>query len=158
MSGFIVTPPEPASPDGAKLTCGPFWPDLDLNLFRDTMRIGAGIVPDPRLLAALQGAVLTALNDLADWQANQQTLGYASLSDVPSIALGDETRLTLLWRRAIFAYAAADLAETHKDITATATGASQAEAIAPTADILMRDGLNAVRDILAKPRITTELI
>lgn len=158
MSGFIVTPADPVTPEGEAIICGPFWPDIDVNAFRDAMRVGGNTVPDPRIKEALRGGVITALNDLTAWQATQEALGYLTLSEVPAIAIDGETRLTLSWRRAVFAYAAAELAETHQDITAAATGATQGEAIAPTADHLKRDGLRAVRDILGQPRITTELI
>jgi hypothetical protein len=155
---FIASPPEEASPAGAKVKCGPFWPDIDLNDARDTMKISGGTVTDPRLVMAIEGAMLTAFKDLDGWQETQQAAGYATLKAVPAATIGNETRLTLAWRRAVYAYAMADLNETGRDLTATKLGADRADESATLADAYHRNGLQAVRDILGVPRVTSELI
>lgn len=155
---FVAVPPEDATPEGQKVACGPFWPDIDINDFRNKMRVGGTTLPAARLQEAIEGAVLTALNDLIDWQAAQTALGYDTLADVPSIALGGETRLTIAWRRAVYAYATADLTETHRDMGATPTGMNRTEPVILSADDHRRNGLQAVRDILGVNRVTSELI
>lgn len=156
---IIISPPEAASPAGASVSAGVFWPAIDLNNFRDTMRVGNATIPDPRLIAALKGAIITASRDLKDWRESQVAAGHETLAAVPSEEFGDdETELTLLWTRAVCSYATADLIETHPDITATKAGVDKAEDIASAVCTHQRNGLNAVRDILGCTRITSELI
>ncbi|WP_443750389.1 head completion/stabilization protein [Asticcacaulis solisilvae] len=158
MTGFISIPPEPASPDGTMVLGEEFWPAVDLNHFRDTMRIGASTIPDARLTEALQVAIADVQEDLADWRATQEAAGYDTLATVPSPPIGAETRLTFRWRRAVYSYATADLSETHQDITATAAGAGQSEAMGPSVGDHRRNALHAIRDILGVGRSTVELI
>jgi hypothetical protein len=150
MSGFIGAPAEDMSPAGAVLKCGAFWPDIDLNHFRDTSRVGNNTIPDPRLTDALQGALLDVTRDLSSWTASQQAAGYDTLTDVPSDDLGESTRLVLLWRRAVYAYATAALMETQPDPSSTTAGLNRAEDMCSTVDDLRRTGLYAIRDILGE--------
>lgn len=157
-SGFISSPAPAATPPGTRLECGPFWPDLDVNEFRDACRIGGTLIPDPRVRAALLGAVLAADAELQDWRAAQEGAGFATLAAVPAPALGGESRLALLWRRAVQALASADLVETHRDVTA----AGAAQTIGPEmdlrADVHRRNATHAIRDIRGATRTTVELI
>jgi len=70
MSGspLIALPPDPASPEGSFVAADGWWPGIDCNAARDALRIGE-IVTQPRLIAALEGAMLTITGDLAWWQA-----------------------------------------------------------------------------------------
>jgi hypothetical protein len=158
MSGFIAVPPAALSPTGETISGEDFWPDIDLNDFRDCMRVGGNVIPDPRVKLALLGALESVQIDLADWRALQEATGYDTLASVPAATMGGLSRYVVLWRRAVYAYAAADLTETHRDITATSAGASQSEAIAPTADDHRRNATYAVRGILGVSRTTVELI
>lgn len=155
---FIASPPNPASPAGAKISCGTFWGDIDLNKCRDTVRIGASTVTDPRLIAALQGAVLTVITDLAEWKATQIEAGYATLAAIPSDTIDNTSIKVILFQRAVLAYAAADLIETHRDITATNEAIARAETIMPTAAEHRRNGLHAIRDLKGVPRTKVSLI
>ncbi len=158
MTGFIASPPEPASPAGAKVEAGPFWPDIDLNTARDIVRIGSSTIPDARLIAAVEGAIISVDNDLADWRAVQEDAGFTTLAGVSDRQINGKPRLAVLWQRAVLATATADLMETHRDVTATKEGAARAEEILPTADDHRRNAVQAVRDIKGKRRITSELI
>ncbi|AUW59448.1 hypothetical protein C1T17_16490 [Sphingobium sp. SCG-1] len=158
MTGFVSSPPPPASPAGAEIACGPFWPDIDINVFRDSMRVGGQAIVDARIRQALLGAVITVDGELATWRTFQDVLGYASLADVPSPAIGGTKRNLHLWQRAVFAYAAADLIETHRDVTAAADGKARAETQAETPDDHRRNAIHAIRDIRGVNRTAVELI
>lgn len=58
----------------------------------------------------------------------------------------------------MFAFAAADLLETHGDVTATKDGLATSEIRCETAADHRRNGIHALRDIIGKPRTTVELI
>jgi len=165
LNGFIASPPSPASPDGAIIAAGAFWPAIDINRFRDAMRIGNQDIPHARVVEALLGAAIIAADNLADWRAAREAEGHATLVAVPAEAIAhgsdqteSESRLVILWRRAVHAFAAADLIETHRDVSATGTGVNQSERPAMTPDDHRRNGVHAIRAILGQRRTAVELI
>lgn len=158
MSGFISSPAPAATPPGTEVDFGPFWPAVDVNHFRDTMRIGGTAIPDARLAHAITGAVFAVEHDLGPWRALHEAGGVMKLDDVPQASIGTDKRVVLLWRRAVYAFAAADLVETHRDVTATATGQSRAHDQDSQADDHRRNGLHAIREILGVNRTAVELI
>lgn len=158
MSGFVSSPAADISPEGQTLACGPFWPDVDINHFRDTQRIGGTLIAGPRVTMALQNAVLTADGDLAVWRSKREGEGHETLADVPSAQLGDESRLELLWRQAVYGLATAELIETHRDVTATGNGQSRGDALDDRAEDHRRMVLHAIRAIKGVKRTAVELI
>jgi hypothetical protein len=158
MNSFVSSPAPAATPSGTVIACGPFWPDIDVNHFRNAMRIGGTAIPDARLADVLMNAVVTVLHDLSTWQAAQELAGFATLVTVPQVQIGTVKRLELLWRRAVYGFATADLAETHRDMTATATGQARAPELDMRADDHRRNAIHAIREILGKDRTTVELI
>lgn len=158
MSGFISSPAADITPEGKMLACGPFWPDVDLNHFRDSQRIGGTLIAEPRVEMALQDAVLTADGDLANWRAAQVAEGHSALDAVPSDMMGGQHRLALLWRQAVYALATADLIETHRDVTATGNGQSRGDALDDRAEDHRRKAIHAIRAIKGVMRTAVELI
>lgn len=158
MSGFISSPAPAATPPGTEVDFGPFWPKVDVNHFRDSQRIGGTAIPDTRLIDALTGAALAVDHDLSAWRAAQEAAGAAELNDVAQPQIGADKRLVLLWRRAVYSFATADLAETHRDVTATGTGQARAPEQDNRADDHRRNGLHAIREILGVNRTAVELI
>lgn len=158
MSGFVSSPAPAASTPGLMIACGPFWPDIDVNHFRDARRIGGTLIPDARVVDALAAAVLIVAADLDDWSIARQAEGHDALEDVPGASVGGESGLIVLWRRAVYAYAAADLRETHGAISATATGQSRADEMDMSAEDHRRNGLHAIRAIRGTRRTAVELI
>lgn len=158
MAGFVSSPAPAVTPPGSKLECGPFWPDIDINHFRDSQRIGGTLIPDHRVKDALLGAVMSVEADLGTWRQTQEQAGHSDLLVVPSPQIGGETQLALLWRRAIYAFATADLVETHRDVTATGSAASAMGELDQRADDHRRNAIHAIRAILGKGRTAVELI
>jgi len=158
LSGFISSPALAATPPGSKLECGPFWPDIDINHFRDSQRIGGTLIPDNRVKDALLGAVIAAEADLGAWRAAREEGGHTSLADVPSAQIGGTSRIVLLWRRAVYALATADLVETHRDVTASGTAQTALGELDQRADDHRRNAIHAIRDIQGKARTAVELI
>jgi hypothetical protein len=158
MSGFIASPPDPPSLPGAHIDGGEFWPGIDLNHFRDAMRIGNSTIPDARLTEALSAAVLAVDHELADWRDTQIEDGYDTLAEVPQSTIGGGLRLLNLHRRAVYGLAAADLIETHRDVTATATGDARAGDIRTTADDHRRNATHALRELRGERRTFVDLV
>lgn len=152
MSSFITTPAAAETDPAATYVVGGFFTDIALGTIRDRVRIGEGVVTDARLINAVEGAVLTAHRSLADWLVAQLAAGVTSLENVidPLGAMLDgKTRPVVLWQRIILYYTAAEIADTHRDITATDEGQIRGEEENRSADEYRRLAHNAVADLIA---------
>lgn len=158
--GFVCTPsvvpaidttPEPV------ITNDGWFPDIDPALFRKQMRIRDSVTPE-RLREAVLGAMIAIGNVLASWRAPLELAGAAALEQVTSPQLGGESRLVVLYRRAIGAQAKADLVERYRDTDLTGAGQRQVSDLDQSVDELRRDATHAVRDIRGKTRTFVELI
>ena len=78
MSGFIAT----GTTEAFTLTNDGFWPDIDADHLRASLRLD-GTVSDARLELAAVNAMLSVNRELANLQAEYQAEGYATLADVP---------------------------------------------------------------------------
>ena len=229
-SPLIALPPSPASPDGSVVAGDGWWPDIDCNAARDALRLGE-IITQPRLAAALEGAMFTITGDLGWWQAalvagNSDTLLPAWPGDIQRLPsdpctslatvtaaqllalrehfpqdghgggwgwggayggdyhydewrhhrhirrwlyspaqaaqltaeIGGTSRLVMLYTRAVRFAAAAELVAAYRDFGATHHADIRAEALVDPAADYSRMALQAVRDMLATPRVSVELI
>lgn len=147
MNGLVALPPAPASPEGSDVTGSAWLPTIDLNLCRDTIRIGAAIT-HARLRHAVIDAMVWTGQQIAGWRAGQIALGHASLADVPADEIDGESVKVIGVRTAIMHQAAALLADTHADLSATVEGADRAEFKALTAHEHRRIALHAVRQVI----------
>lgn len=159
MSGFVAPPPSgPSSPDPEDLVDGgTFYPQLEISRFRDSMRVSTSVA-DVRVRDALRAGMLTVRVDLQAWAAAKIAAGYPALEAIDCDEIDLEPITVILWRRAVFSYAAAELVETHNEISATKDGTDRVEQLTPTAADHRRNGLHAVRDLLGVGRTAVELI
>lgn len=139
------------------ITNADFFPDLNLQEFRDSMRLD-GTVTDERAQHALEAGMFDANRSLSEYMTAQQGLGFETLEDVPDAdwqPLGTNVRLYL---RAVWCLAKASLIERYRDYDATGAGHDQADAMDITGDDLRRDAAWALSDIRGANRTTVELI
>lgn len=164
--GFVANPPASTPPAVTDEIPGDGWhPAISIAAFKVAQRLPSAVT-DQRARDALLGAMASVDAELADWRDAQVQAGAAILADAivrdrAGRALGPigaEPRATVLWRRAVYAYAAADLAETHTDISATADGRARTEERASRAPELLRNATLAVRDILGRARSRVRLL
>lgn len=155
---FVALPPSPVSPDASVVPGDGWFPDIDCNAMRDALRITDQIT-HRRLIGAIEGGLLTIEGELAFWRATKESEGAASIEDVdPDRMIAGEHRLTLLYTRAVRFSAAAELAELHRDLSATTDGQTRAEPQMLTAEDYRKLATQAVRDMLGQPRTAVELI
>ena len=153
MSAFVAS----GTVAGGHMNTDPFWPSIDLDALRATLRIDSSVTP-ARLETAVIAAAINLNRELSDWRNAQQAAGYATLADVPGDRIKDVSVKAHLYRRAIEAGTGAEVCERFRDYSATNTGGNKAEEVAPTIDDYRRDLRWAVRDFLRKSRTTVELI
>lgn len=165
MNGLVarkaVTPPtghdDEIDDGGATVTSSAFWPPIRLADVRRDIRLSGKVTTD-RLMHAVAEAVLHANQQLVSWQAEQEALGFSTLKAIPAPPINDTTALVFRYRRAVYCFAKALLTEGYRDIDTTRDGEKHAEALATQIDSLWRDGQNAIRDLLGRPRMVAALV
>lgn len=135
----------------------PFFPDLQLQDFRDAMRLD-GTVPDERAVHALEAGMFDVNRSLSAFMKAQMDQGFNTLEDVPDADWQPTGTNVRLYLRAVWCLAKASLIERYRDYDATGAGHEQAEAMNLTSDDLRRDASWALSDIRGVHRTTVELI
>lgn len=158
MTDFIAT----VLPDADPLAVAPivndgWFPDIDPAMWREQQRIRDSVTP-ARMREALVAAILTVGRDLAPWATAQRGEGAASLADVSAPEIDGTSTLVLLYRRAVFTAAKAEVVERYRDIDLTGAGQRKSDDLDPSVTKLRRDCLHAIRDILGVTRTTVDLI
>lgn len=154
MSGFIASGTANHKPSGT-LTNNGFYPDIDLEHARKSLRLD-GAVTDERLEQAAISAVLDVNHDLQPLAAKYKD--FSSLADVPSDQVGGDSALLHLYRRAVYCSIGAEIAERYRSYDSTAQGNQRADDLTPSIDEYRRDSRFAIRDLLKRVRVTVELI
>ncbi|WP_233098848.1 head completion/stabilization protein [Pseudomonas veronii] len=96
MSGFVASGPVASG----HINTDVFWPSIDLDELRATLRIDASVTA-PRLETAAVAAAISVNRELSGWRAIQQAAGHVELADVPSEKINNVSVLVHLYRRAI---------------------------------------------------------
>lgn len=155
---FVAAPVPPSSPPSSVVDGDGFWPDIDVTAMREALGLGPAVT-HARLLAAIEGGLLTVEGQLAEWRARMESGGAACLADFETErTIGAEVRAVVLWTRAVRFAAAAEIADLHTEMSATGHGAAAAPEKRLTADDLRRLSTEAVRDLIGTSRCTVELI
>lgn len=162
LSPFGTTPlvavgADPAGPAGAPIRSGAWWPEIDPAQAMAALRID-GSVSAERLRSALVEGMVRVIEQLAEWKIARLSEGYASLAEVPATEIDGESAQLGRFRRAVYCYAAASLAEQYRSTDATGAGMQRAELIEDPIERLHRDAAWAISDLLGRPRRTVELI
>ncbi|MBO9710661.1 MAG: head completion/stabilization protein [Caulobacter sp.] len=159
MTGFVTLPPPSADPPApappATITNEPWFPAIQLETVRLIGRIDSAVTAE-RLAEATTAAMLLVNKDLAAWRALREAEGATSLEAAPATTIAGQNRNVFLYRRAVAAFAKAELLEGYVDYDLTKAGEPAGEDRSP--DVARRAGRHAVRDILGRARATVELI
>lgn len=158
MSGFIAgaLPAGPAAP-GAHINTDAFWPSIDIDKLRESLRIDASVTA-ARLETAIIAAAISVNDELDLWRQSRQAEGISALADFPSPAVAGTTKHHYLYLRAIEAATGAEVCERYRGYDTTASGSKNADDTDPTVDDYRRDQRWAIRDFLGKSRTTVELL
>lgn len=157
-TGTLSAPLPVAKPDmQAAIDSGPFWPRIDPGQARLEMRLDGTVTPE-RLRSALIEAVVLVNKDLDSWAQDQQAQGHTTLAETNTKTVDLVSLNVLRYRRAVYCYAAANLAERLRNFDTTAEGHKRADALTDPIDDHRRDARWAVSDIMGRTRTVVELI
>jgi hypothetical protein len=159
MNSFIATasPTTQASPADAIVTNDGWYPNIDLNDLRETMRLD-GTVTHERLRLAAADAIASINDELRAWQQTQRAAGYGTLASVPAPNINGMSAHVLRYRRAVYHQARADLTEQYRSYDATKSGSQHADDLESTICESRRNVRWALNDVLGISRSTIELI
>ena len=146
----------PPSPTLEPIANNGFWPEINPNDFREEERV-YNVTPR-RLQQSLRAAMADVNRQLADYQAEQQESGRATIDEVPVENWQTPGDLQLLYRRAVYAQAQADLLERYRDASATGEGDERGEAKDLAADDYRADARWAIAELTGINHTTVELI
>lgn len=146
-----------AATDQAVIQNGPFWPAIDPDDCRTAMNLD-GTVTDPRLRAALIGAMGEANQLLTPWAATHIDAGHATLADVPAQQIDGASLKVHQYRSAVYHLATAALTEHLRSIDTSRQGNATADVLEAPIDTHRRNAHWLLNDIRGNPRSTIELI
>lgn len=153
MSGFIAG----ASVAAGLISSDPFWPGIDLDDLRATLRIDSS-VSAARLETAVVAAIIGVNRELSTWRMAKLAAGITALADVQGERIQGKSEYEHLYLRAVQAAAGAEVCERYRGYDSTASGSKNADENTPTIDDYRRDQRWAIRDFLGKSRTTVELL
>lgn len=153
MLGHSTNPP---SPTLEVITNNGFWPDIDPNQFIDEERVFK--VTPPRIRHSLRAAMADVNRQLAHYQHEQQQAGRMAWDAIPPQPWQSPGDIQLLYTRAVYAQAQADLLERYRDASATGKGDERGEAKDLAADDYLADARWAIAELVGRQHTTVELI
>jgi Phage head completion protein (GPL) len=153
MLGHSTNPP---SPTLDVIINNGFWPDIDPNDFREGERVHNAT--PPRLRQSLRAAVADVNRQLANYQHAHQQAGRMACDAIPPEPWQSPGDIQLLYTRAVYAQAQADLLERYRDASATGKGDERGEAKDLAADYYRADARWAIAELVGRSHTTVELI
>ncbi|MEL7611310.1 head completion/stabilization protein [Vreelandella titanicae] len=153
MLGHSTNPP---SPTLDIIINNGFWPDIDPNDFREEERVHN--VTPPRLRQSLRAAVADVNRQLANYQHAHQQAGRMACDAIPQDPWQSPGDIPLLYLRAVYAQAQADLLERYRDASATGKGDERGETKDLAADDYRADARWAIAELTGRSHTTVELI
>lgn len=147
MTGLISSPVPSPDPAGAQVVADGWFPPMKLDDVRERLRLGEGAVTNARLVEAVEGGMVHAFRELADWRTARVLAGATGLAQVTDDMLNNRNYAVLLWERIVRYFAGADLAADYRDVTATDQGLDRSAEKDLTSDELRRRALAAVADL-----------
>lgn len=158
---FVSLPSAADQPAPPPIPGDGFFPDVDLEALRASVRIDQTVTP-VRLQDSALVAVLGIGQELAAWRRGQELAGVTRLEDAPNprgpSRIGDQAWSTVLYLRAIASFTAADLGDRARDAGTTLAGHDRADELETMSDVHRRNYRWAVNDLIGRPRSTIELI
>ncbi|CAD5269910.1 MULTISPECIES: head completion/stabilization protein [Halomonadaceae] len=146
----------PPSPTLETIINNGFWPDIDPNDFREEERV-TNVTP-PRIRQSLRAAVADVNRQLADYQHAHQKAGRMAWDAIPPEPWQSPGDIQLLYLRAVYAQAQADLHERYRDASATGEGKKRGETMDIAADDYRADARWAIAELVGRRHTTVELI
>lgn len=131
-----------------------WYPDIVLGEFKQQTGLG-DLYDAARVIAAVTAAMIEVNASIAAWRAGQTA---ETLEAVPAPQYGEVSEKAILYTRAVFARARAELLRTTRDYDSTKDGHARADKLEATADDYLQQSAEALARLTGRPRMVVELI
>ncbi|MGF6474756.1 hypothetical protein ABIE06_001569 [Pantoea dispersa] len=155
MSTLVIAAQRPAETAEPPVKNTFFWPDIDLQQLRETLRY-EGTVTAQRLRLAVKSAIAEVNAELYDWRAAQMAAGFDTLGAVPAEALDGESEKVTEYFAAVSALTAAVIVERYRGYDAS--GTKKAGEIEASSDEYWRDARFSISRIAERPGCIVSLL
>ncbi|MEN4928355.1 head completion/stabilization protein [Erwinia billingiae] len=155
MSTLVIAAQRPAESAEPPVKNTFFWPDIDLQLLRESLRY-EGTVTAQRLRLAVKTAISEVNAELYDWRADQMAAGFKTLADVPAEALDGVSEKITHYLAAVEAITAATIAERYRSYDAS--GTKKAGDVEASADEYWRDARFSISRVGERPNCIVSLL
>lgn len=155
MSTLVIAAQRPAETAEPPVKNTFFWPDIDLQQLRDSLRY-EGTVTAQRLRLAVKTAISEVNAELYDWRADQMAAGFKMLADVPAEALDGVSEKITHYLAAVEAITAATIAERYRGYDAS--GTKKAGDVEASADEYWRDARFSISRVGERPNCIVSLL
>ncbi|SDF04656.1 head completion/stabilization protein [Rhodospira trueperi] len=158
MVSVIPHTAAPADPVLVAVDPDGWYPPVDVTALRARTGLD-GTWSDGRLTLLVREAADAVADVLADWRADREAEGAATLAAVAPTGPLDGTPLSVWrWRTAIECRVRAAVIRATRDFHSTGDGHDRADALEPTADEWLARAHEALSRLMGRPRATIELI
>ncbi|GLR09079.1 head completion/stabilization protein [Mixta theicola] len=147
MSTVVIPQPRPADAAEPPIVNTFFWPDVDLQRLRETLRY-EGTVTAARLRQAVKTAISEVNAELYEYRAEQMDAGFELLADVPADSLDGESVKLTNYFDAVSHLTAATIVERYRGYDAS--GTKKADEIKASADEYWRDARFSISKVADK--------
>lgn len=155
MSTLVIAAQRPAETAEPPVKNTFFWPDIDLQQLRESLRY-EGTVTAQRLRLAVKTAISEVNAELYDWRADQMAAGFKTLADVPAEALDGVSEKITHYLAAVEAITAATIAERYRGYDAS--GTKKAGDVEASADEYWRDARFSINRVGERPNCIVSLL
>lgn len=155
MSTLVIAAQRPAETAEPPVKNTFFWPDIDLQQLRESLRY-EGTVTAQRLRLAVKTAISEVNAELYDWRADQIAAGFKTLADVPAEALDGVSEKITHYLAAVEAITAATIAERYRGYDAS--GTKKAGDVEASADEYWRDARFSISRVGERPNCIVSLL
>ena len=155
MSTLVIAAQRPAETAEPPVKNTFFWPDIDLQHLRESLRY-EGTVTAQRLRLAVKTAISEVNAELYDWRADQMAAGFKTLADVPAEALDGVSEKITHYLAAVEAITAATIAERYRGYDAS--GTKKAGDVEASADEYWRDARFSISRVGERPNCIVSLL
>lgn len=155
MSTLVIAAQRPAETAEPPVKNTFFWPDIDLQQLRESLRY-EGTVTAQRLRLAVKTAISEVNAELYDWRAEQMAAGFKTLSDVPAEELDGVSEKITHYLAAVEAITAATIAERYRGYDAS--GTKKAGDVEASADEYWGDARFSISRVGERPNCIVSLL
>ncbi len=135
----------------------PFWPDMDIEMFCTLYRI-PGELATGTIGEHLKQAMAEINIQLSDYRLKKIDEGYDQLAEVPAETIAEESRLLILYRRAVSCRCKAIICRDYPTIDRREPAENQAKSSDDTEVSNLCNSDKAVRAFLEMSDITVDLL